>query len=98
MPLLSSLPAQAASRIGSSRIAAHFADIPKMQLVSQRADAGGVLDLSQMKGNLHFGFTPPALKTVPARHHGGSNGAGRAPDTRGRGRAMWIKPRPADQI
>jgi hypothetical protein len=53
--LLSSPPAQAASAIGSSRIAARFADIPKCNSF-KRSDAGMVLDLPQIKGNSHSGI------------------------------------------
>src|SRR5260221_3355860 len=59
--LPSSLPAQAASATGSSRIAAHFAEIPKCNPLFKGQMPSGVLDLPQAKWNSHladrrFGF------------------------------------------
>jgi hypothetical protein len=79
--LLLSSPAQAASVIGSSRIAARFADIPKFNPCS-RSDARAVLDPPRMKGNSHFDFATSQFyvradvhnNAAPAHRHWGSNG------------------------
>src|SRR6478736_6340538 len=98
MPLLSSPPAQAASTIGSSRIAAHFADIPKMQLVSRRADARRRSRPFANERESAFRLHPFIAQNSTGPTPLGKQWCGPGPDIRGRGRAMWIKPRPADQI
>src|ERR1700738_5736976 len=101
MLLLSSLPAQAPSAIGSSRIAARFADIPKCHsflivclsalLIALRR----ILDCPAAKWNSYLGYRAKVrlTKTAPARNHWGSNGASR-PDLHGRGGAMRKQARP----
>ena len=94
MVLPSSLPAQAASVIGSSRIAARFADIPKCNSFKDLTEA--VLDLPRIKGNSHLGYGAD-LKRHPARGHWGSNGARAGPDIRRAWRGNVDRATPADQ-
>src|SRR6266404_2270959 len=92
MLLPSSLPAQAPSAIGSSRIAARFADIPNCNSLSivcpgaRLVALRRILDRPPAKWNSYLGYPANVrfMKTAPARNHWGSNGASR-PDIHGRG-------------
>src|ERR1035441_4092134 len=69
--LSSSLPAQAASATGSSRIATHFADIPKCNPFFKKSDARAVLDRPPEKWNSHLGYradVPGLLRNSSGPH------------------------------
>src|ERR1035437_5761146 len=96
MLLSSSLPAQAASATGSSRIATHFADIPKCNPLFKNPMPRAVLDRPPEKWNSHLGYradVPGLLKQFRPDTIGEAM-ARAGPDVHGRGGAMWIRPRP----
>src|ERR1700730_8668716 len=98
MFLASSLPAQAASAIGSSRIAARFADIPKcnkVQSVIQRSDAREVLDRLPAKRNSHLDDRRPLSlpRNGPGLPSLGSNGGRTGPVSVRERRGGFVRPR-----
>src|SRR6187431_1791473 len=94
MLLTSSLPAQAASTIGSNRIAANFADVPKRK--SSTCPRGYLLDRAAPKWNSQLGYRARIrpLKTAPTHGHWGSNGTWVGLIPAGAAGAMGIEPRP----
>src|SRR5712672_4535961 len=86
MLLPSSLPAQAASAIGSNSIAANFADVPKRNC-STCPVLRILLDRPAAKWNSHLGYQSRIKhveRKVPAHGQWGSNGAWAGSDTRRR--------------